>query len=193
MTDPPEARGPTPRSRHEQAPCPSTGRGLPARKALLASAGNEFHACSIEARGLLAMMYILGLDHVVLRVADVSRMTRFYCEVLGCEVERRVEHIGLVQLRAGQSLIDLLPKEGPAAAPGAPEAANEASAANGRNLDHFCLRVEPFDESAIVAHLINHGVVPGETRRRYGADGYGSSIYIRDPEGNTVELKGPPG
>jgi glyoxylase I family protein len=142
------------------------------------------------------MMQILGLDHLVLRVADMTRMVRFYTEVLGCEVERTIEQIGLVQLRAGQSLIDLLPREA-AGASGIPvpaEAANEGQPARGvRNLDHFCLRVEPFDQGALIAHLIKHGIVPGETRTRYGADGYGPSIYITDPEGNAVELKGPPG
>jgi len=144
------------------------------------------------------MMQILGLDHLVLRVADMARMVRFYTEVLGCDVERRIEQIGLVQLRAGQSLIDLLPREA-AGASGTPfisGAANEEqgpAAAAHRNLDHFCLRVEPFDQGALIAHLIKHGIVPGETRTRYGADGYGPSIYITDPEGNAVELKGPPG
>jgi catechol 2,3-dioxygenase-like lactoylglutathione lyase family enzyme len=61
----------------------------------------------------------------------------------------------------------------------------------GRNLDHLCLRVEPFDQEAIVAHLKRHGVEVGEIRRRYGAEGNGISIYLQDPEGNTVELKGP--
>ncbi len=153
------------------------------------------------------MFHILGLDHLVLRARDMARMVRFYTEVLGCEVERRVEEIGLVQLRAGQSLIDLLPRE----AAGASGNNKDASGASGsrdvraandakdgiapgvaRNLDHFCLRIEPFDQGALIAHLIQHGVVPAETRTRYGADGYGPSIYVTDPEGNVVELKGPP-
>jgi glyoxylase I family protein len=141
------------------------------------------------------MMQILGLDHLVLRVHDMARMVRFYTEVLGCEVERRLESTGLVQLRAGQSLIDLLPRVAPGSDAAEVHAANEATggdAGAGRNLDHFCLRVEPFDQSALTAHLINHGIMPGEPRTRYGADGYGPSIYISDPEGNVVELKGPP-
>jgi catechol 2,3-dioxygenase-like lactoylglutathione lyase family enzyme len=155
------------------------------------------------------MMHILGIDHVVLRVHDMPRMQRFYTEVLGCEVERTLKEIGLVQMRAGQSLIDLIPADKgigdihmakPDAAPGV-EAANEALSASsereargiaGHNMDHFCLRVEPFDHSALISHLIKHGVVPSETRTRYGADGYGPSLYINDPEGNVVELKGPP-
>jgi glyoxylase I family protein len=139
------------------------------------------------------MFHILGLDHVVLRVRDVPRMTRFYCDVLGCRVERVREDLGLTQLRAGQSLIDFMAVTGggkPAAGRGAGNHAGRG--AEGANMDHVCLRIEPFDQAALIGHLIRHGVVPGETKRRYGADGYGPSIYISDPEGNTIELKGPP-
>ena len=122
---------------------------------------------------------ILGIDHVVLRVADMDRALRFYCEVLGCAEERRVEGIGLVQLRAGRSLIDLI------------EAAGDTDGEAGRNMDHFALRIETFDEAALGTHLKAHGVEVGETVERYGAEGSGPSVYIRDPDGNTVELKGP--
>jgi catechol 2,3-dioxygenase-like lactoylglutathione lyase family enzyme len=122
---------------------------------------------------------IKGLDHVVLRVADLKRAVRFYCEVLGCTEERRVESISLVQLRAGASLIDLVP------AAGAPET-------GAGNMDHFALRVDPFDEDALRAHLASHGVEAGEAATRYGAEGHGPSLYLQDPDGNTVELKGPP-
>lgn len=122
---------------------------------------------------------IQGLDHVVLRVADLERAVRFYCEVLGCTEERRVEAIGLVQLRAGAALIDLVP------AAGAPET-------GAGNMDHFCLRIEPFDEADLRAHLAAHDVEVGEVARRYGAEGHGPSLYLQDPDGNTVELKGPP-
>lgn len=152
--------------------------------------------CRPSAAPLFFMFQLLGLDHLVLRVYDMARMIRFYTEVLGCEVERRLESTGLVQLRAGQSLIDLLPRIPPGQDAPDVRAANEATGGDadtaGRNLDHFCLRVEPFDHSALVAHLINHGIVPGEPRTRYGADGYGPSVYISDPEGNVIELKGPP-
>jgi glyoxylase I family protein len=139
------------------------------------------------------MFHILGLDHVVLRVRDVPRMTRFYCDVLGCRVERVREDLGLTQLRAGQSLIDFMAITGggkPAA--GRSAGSHAGRGAEGANMDHVCLRIEPFDQAALIGHLIKHGVVPGETKRRYGADGYGPSIYISDPEGNTIELKGPP-
>jgi glyoxylase I family protein len=133
------------------------------------------------------MFQILGLDHVVLRVTDVPRVVRFYCEVLGCRVERERPELGLTQLRAGQSLIDLVAVDSELGKQG-----GAASGAEGRNMDHLCLRVEPFDAGAIATHLLAHGVVPGETRTRYGAEGLGPSLYISDPEGNTVELKGPP-
>ena len=120
-----------------------------------------------------------GLDHVVLRVADTARAVRFYRDVLGCREERQVESIGLVQLRAGASLIDLIPGD---ARPGAA----------GRNMDHFALSIDPFDEAALRAHLTRHGVEIGEVAERYGAEGDGPSMYITDPDGNTIELKGPP-
>jgi glyoxylase I family protein len=130
---------------------------------------------------------IREIDHLVLRVADLERMERFYCEVLGCTVERRQEAIGLVQLRAGRSLIDLVPVTGELG-----RAGGAAPGTEGRNLDHFCLRLEPFDEAAIRRELAAHQVGAGPTVSRYGAEGAGPSIYLSDPEGNTVELKGPP-
>jgi len=133
------------------------------------------------------MFHILGLDHVVLRVKDMPRMVRFYCEALGCTVERERAELGLIQLRAGQSLIDLVAVDGALGKRG-----GAAPGAEGRNMDHLCLRVEPFDVAAIASRLLAHGVLPGETRSRYGAEGIGPSLYISDPEGNTVELKGPP-
>jgi glyoxylase I family protein len=129
----------------------------------------------------------------VLRVTDVLRMTRFYCDVLGCRVERVREDLGLTQLRAGQSLIDFIAIAGADKTDTTRDSRKQAvSSAQGRNMEHVCLRIEPFDQAALIGHLISHGVVPGETKRRYGADGYGPSIYISDPEGNTIELKGPP-
>jgi len=122
---------------------------------------------------------IKHLDHVVLYVADLDRAIRFYCDVLGCTLERRVTEIDLVQLRAGASMIDLLP-------------AKAGSGAGGRNMDHLALRIEPFDKPSLRAHLKQHGVEAGEVVSRYGAEGDGPSLYIKDPDGNTVELKGPP-
>jgi glyoxylase I family protein len=129
-----------------------------------------------------AAIRIAGLDHVVLRVGDLDRAIEFYEKVLSCRVERRLEQPKLVQLRAGASLIDLVPAS---ASPGT------AQDAAGRNMDHFAVRVDGFDAPAITAHLRRLGVEVGEVRERYGAEGYGPSLYISDPDGNTVELKGP--
>jgi len=133
------------------------------------------------------MFSILGLDHVVLRTANVPRMVRFYCEVLGCTVEKERSDIGLTQLRAGNSLIDLVAVDGAIGRKG-----GAAPGTEGRNMDHLCLRIEPFDPGALTTHLIQHGVVPDGAIGRKGADGTGPSLYLSDPEGNTVELKGPP-
>ena len=119
-----------------------------------------------------------ALDHVVLRVADMERAIRFYCDLLGCREERRVESIGLVQLRAGSALVDLVPR-------GAGEGAGKG------NMDHFALTITPFELVAITAHFANHGITIGKPTRRYGAEGYGPSIYLADPDGNQIELKGP--
>ena len=130
---------------------------------------------------------IAALDHVVLRVADLERATAFYRDVLGCPVEKWQEDLGLLQLRAGSALIDLIPLDGKLGREG-----GAGPGAEGRNLDHFCLRLAQFDEAALRAHLKRHGIDPGETVQRYGAEGNGPSIYITDPDGNTVELKAPP-
>ena len=133
------------------------------------------------------MITIRELDHLVLRVADLQRMLDFYTRALGCSLERRQDDIGLVQLRAGRSLIDLVPVDGQLG-----RAGGAAPGREGRNLDHFCVRVEPFDEAAIRAHLAACGIDAGPLETRYSAEGSGPSIYLADPEGNTVELKGPP-
>jgi catechol 2,3-dioxygenase-like lactoylglutathione lyase family enzyme len=133
------------------------------------------------------MITLREIDHLVLRVVDLDAMIDFYTGVLGCTVERRQDGIGLVQLRAGRSLVDLVPVGGPLG-----RAGGAAPGPEGRNLDHFCFRVEPFDEAAIRNALRAAGIAAGPTESRYGAEGSGPSIYIADPEGNTVELKGPP-
>ena len=133
------------------------------------------------------MIRIRDIDHLVLRVSDLDKMLAFYCGALGCTIERRQDAIGLVQLRAGRSLLDLVPVEGKLGSAG-----GAAPGTEGRNLDHFCFRVEPFDEAAIRSHLREHGVCAGPVESRYGAEGAGPSMYLSDPEGNVVELKGPP-
>ena len=134
------------------------------------------------------MIHIREIDHLVLRVVDLDSMLRFYCDALGCTVERRQDRIGLVQLRAGRSLIDLVPIDGELGRAGGAAPGKEA-----RNLDHFCLRVEPFDEPSIRRQLAAQGIKVGPVASRFGAEGKGPSIYVTDPEGNVVELKGPPG
>jgi catechol 2,3-dioxygenase-like lactoylglutathione lyase family enzyme len=134
------------------------------------------------------MLRIREIDHLVLRVTDLDAMLRFYRDALGCKIERRQDTIGLVQLRAGRSMLDLVPVEGKLGRMG-----GAAPGREGRNLDHLCFRVDPFDADAIRAHLQAHGAEPGPVEQRYGAEGEGPSIYVTDPEGNVVELKGPPG
>lgn len=133
------------------------------------------------------MIHIREIDHIVLRVIDLDAMLAFYCEVLGCSIERRQDEIGLVQLRAGRSLIDLVTVDGKLGREGGAAPAHE-----GHNVDHFCVRVEPFDEADIRKQLAEHGVDAGPVESRYGAEGEGPSMYLVDPEGNAIELKGAP-
>lgn len=130
---------------------------------------------------------IQGFDHIVLRIRDKDRMIAFYVDVLGCSLDRDRPEIGLTHIRAGRDLIDLVTLDGPLGRLGGAGPGEE-----GRNLDHFCLRVAAFDEPAVRAHLERHGVAVTDSGQRYGAEGEGPSLYIRDPEGNTVELKGQP-
>ncbi|HLH97721.1 MAG TPA: VOC family protein [Xanthobacteraceae bacterium] len=125
---------------------------------------------------------IRGIDHVVLRATDPAALERFYIEVLGCAFEKRQGT--LTQLRAGSALIDIVPADAQGPAGG-------TSRSGGANLDHLCLRIEPFDAAAIAAHLAQCGASCGPEASRYGAEGQGPSVYLTDPEGNGVELKGP--
>ena len=132
------------------------------------------------------MIRIKKLDHVVIRAKDSERLIEFYCTVLGCTVEgRSAPEIGLVQLRAGDALIDIVAVESEIGRMG-----GAAPGKEGRNMDHFCVRLETFDEQAIREHLAKHGVTGSKLEQRVGAEGLGPSIYVQDPEGNTVELKG---
>ena len=133
------------------------------------------------------MFRIRQLDHLVLRVRDVGVMLDFYTRVLGCSFERKQEELGLYQVRAGNALIDFVTVDGKLGRPGGAPPGSE-----GRNLDHFCLRIDPFDEPALRAWLIGQGASPGDAGSRYGAEGEGPSLYLSDPEGNVIELKGPP-
>jgi glyoxylase I family protein len=128
-----------------------------------------------------------AIDHIVLRVRDLDASLNFYCDVLGCTLDKVQEKIGLWQVRAGASLIDLLPLDGALGRVGGAGPGQE-----GRNVDHFAIQIAPFDEAAIRDHLGENGVTITDSGRRYGAAGDGPSIYVLDPDGNTVELKGPP-
>jgi catechol 2,3-dioxygenase-like lactoylglutathione lyase family enzyme len=133
------------------------------------------------------MFNIKHIDHLVVRVRNLRPMLDFYINVIGCSLEKTQEDLGLYQLRAGDSLIDFVPVDGPLGRVG-----GVAPGAEGRNLDHFCLRIDPFDGDQILEYLRSKGINPGKVESRYGADGDGPSIYVTDPEGNVVELKGPP-
>jgi glyoxylase I family protein len=125
---------------------------------------------------------IVGIDHVVLRATDPAALERFYLDVLGLSFETRQGK--LAQLRAGNALIDIVPADDAVLA-------GSRSSNGGANLDHLCLRVEPFDAAAIAKHFAGQGINCGTETLRYGAEGKGLSIYLQDPEGNGIELKGP--
>jgi glyoxylase I family protein len=131
---------------------------------------------------------VAGFDHIVLRIRDKDAALGFYRGVLGLSVDRDRPELGLTHVRAGPQMIDLVTIDGPLGQLGGPAPGEQA-----RNLDHFCLQIRPFDEAAIRAHLAAHGVQIVSEGERYGADGDGLSLYVRDPDGNVVELKGPSG
>jgi catechol 2,3-dioxygenase-like lactoylglutathione lyase family enzyme len=117
----------------------------------------------------------LGIDHVVLTVRDVAAAQRFYVEQLGCTLDHVNERLGLVHLRFGEAMIDLLP------APPEPRAGG---------VDHVCLSIRCGDLAEAAAALRAHGVsVEGDVVSRRGAYGTGPSLYIRDPDGYRIELK----
>ena len=128
---------------------------------------------------------IRSLEHLVLRVRDLEGMVAFYRDVIGLSVERRQDGIGLVQLRAGTQLVDLVAVDSLLGRTG-----GVGPGAQGRNLDHFCLNVEDFDLAAVTVHLASHGVAVGDSGQRDGAGGQGLSVYLSDPEGNGLELRG---
>jgi glyoxylase I family protein len=132
------------------------------------------------------MITVQNIDHVVLRIVDLDKVARFYIDVLGARWEKKQEQIGLYQLRLGTSLLDLVPVDGKVGRMG-----GAPPGAEGRNVDHICFRVLPWDGQQVLAHLAANGI-EGEIVSRYGADGAGPSVYLTDPEGNNLELKGPP-
>jgi catechol 2,3-dioxygenase-like lactoylglutathione lyase family enzyme len=131
------------------------------------------------------MLRIRAIDHIVLRTDHPEALVAFYEKVLGCAVERQLsEELGLIQLRAGASLIDIVSVDSELGriAGGSPDP-------DAPNLDHFCLQIENMNEDGLTAWLVSHGIDAGEFVRRYGAEGFGPSVYIKDPDGNTIELK----
>ena len=131
------------------------------------------------------MLKIIGLDHLVLRTTQIDAMLQFYCNVLGCVIERSlIDNIGLIQLRAGASLIDLVLVDSELGRLG-----GKAPVQDGRNLEHFCLTIDSMDEHELSQYLANHGIDYQPAQERYGATGFGQSVYIEDPQGNIVELK----
>lgn len=141
-------------------------------------------AAPIEPRPPFAVQ---RLDHVVLRVQNLARATDFYGQVLGCHVVHQRDDLGLIHLRVGASMIDLISIDGPLGKRGGAAPGSEA-----RNMDHLCLRIEPFDEASLLAHLAQHQITPlGPAESNFGAEGDGLSLYFHDPEGNVIELKGP--
>lgn len=130
------------------------------------------------------MISVEAIDHVVLRASDTERMLEFYRDILHCPVERELEELGLIQLRAGNSLIDLVAVDSELGRMG-----GEAPKQDGRNMDHLCLRISAISESELTQYLADNGIEVPAFANRYGAQGHGRSVYIQDPEGNVVELK----
>ena len=131
------------------------------------------------------MIEVAGIDHIVLRTEKLQEMLNFYCNILGCKIERETSaETGLTQLRAGSALIDLVTVDSRLGRLG-----GDAPARTGINVDHFCLQLKPVSEAEIIKHLRAYGINTGKFEERYGAQGIGNSIYIHDPEGNTVELR----
>lgn len=131
------------------------------------------------------MFEIAGIDHIVLRTSKLNRMLHFYCGILGCKLERQTtQETGLIQLRAGNALIDLISVDSTLG-----RAGGGAPTSTENNLDHFCLQLKVISEIEVKQHLLDHGIDVGDFHRRYGAEGFGNSVYIEDPEGNIVELR----
>ena len=131
------------------------------------------------------MLEVVCIDHIVLRTTKLGEMFDFYSEFLGCKVERETsEETGLTQLRAGNALIDLVVVDSSLGKLG-----GGAPTQTENNVDHFCLQLKPISEEEIRVQLESKGVEFGEFNDRYGAQGFGKSVYIKDPEGNVVELR----
>ena len=127
-----------------------------------------------------------GIDHVTLLVSDMLRARKFYEDVIGCTPELSLPQYGMELLRCGAALIVLVDISQPNAAWAKPEVEG------GRNMDHVCLATGRFDHDAMRRYLADNKVEIVEESFHGGARGESLSFYVRDPFGNTLELKGPP-
>lgn len=128
------------------------------------------------------------VDHLVLRVEHLERSVAFYEQVVGCKVARRRDDLGMVHMRAGASMLDLVSVSGTLGRRGGGAAGKEM-----RNMDHFCLKIEPFDEQELRLYLSSHSVnILGGVFQNFGAEGTSPSLYFNDPDGNLIEFKGAP-
>lgn len=131
------------------------------------------------------MLEVVCIDHIVLRTTKLKQMISFYTDVLGCTIERETSpQMGLTQLRAGSALIDLVTVDSELGAKG-----GGAPSKGENNLDHFCLQIKALPEAEIIAYLASFNIETSEFASRYGAQGKARSTYIKDPDGNTVEIR----
>jgi glyoxylase I family protein len=145
-----------------------------------------FREEGVKATQPLLPFSVERIDHLVFRVRDLPGSVTFYSAVLGCGAVRTRDDLGLVHLRAGTSMTDLISIDGKLGRIG-----GEGPGIGARNVDHLCLRIEPFIEEALTCHLKQHGIVPhAKASTNFGAEGEGPSLYFDDLDGNVIELKG---
>lgn len=133
---------------------------------------------------------ILGIDHVVLRARDAANLVNFYVEALGCALRWERPELGLFHLAAGRAMLDIVSIDGPLGQAGvAAAAAAAAAAAQGRNVDHVCFQVDAIKIDDLRTLFAKYGLEIDQPKSRFGAQGFGPSVYLQDPEGNGIELK----
>jgi len=131
------------------------------------------------------MFKIKRLDHLVIKTTNIKEMMSFYCFILGYKIQRdSLKETGLLELSAGESMIDLFDSKHES------NLNRLSGESKNNNIDHFCILLDNFDETDIKVHLKSFGVACSEIEMNYGSSGYGPSVYIHDPDGNKVELKG---
>lgn len=127
---------------------------------------------------------VQAIDHVVIRSANAAELVAFYVDAIGCKLAWDRPELGLAHLEAGDAMLDIVDIDGPLGKNGV-----SSPAGPGRNVDHLCLRIAPFDFDVLKIHFAAFGIVIDPPQSRYGARGHGLSIYLTDPEGNGIELK----